>query len=123
MKTCFWCRSVLKNATKDHVVPRSAGGTETVDCCYLCNQERARITTYFSWQKRVLPKSLRSGRRVKTFEKYLPKRLEIQSIIDKWNDLETSRLGWSPSSALGIISVEELDNLAKIKLRKLNGET
>lgn len=43
---CHWCRRVMLDpsvysvlcATKDHVIPKSRGGTVKVWCCWTCNQ-------------------------------------------------------------------------------------
>jgi hypothetical protein len=43
---CAYCKRVMQawtdtHPTKDHVVPRSKGGTDTVLCCYQCNQMKS----------------------------------------------------------------------------------
>lgn len=45
VRSCFWCERHLEGSesgssvafTRDHVVPRSQGGTSTVPCCRACN--------------------------------------------------------------------------------------
>lgn len=42
---CFWCNRTMAHRsqnsslaeTKDHVIPKAMGGTETVPCCKACN--------------------------------------------------------------------------------------
>lgn len=43
---CSYCKREMiawtdLHPTKDHVIPASRGGTETVMCCYQCNQMKA----------------------------------------------------------------------------------
>lgn len=45
-KDCSYCARkmiawTITHPTRDHVVPRSRGGTETVWCCHQCNQLKA----------------------------------------------------------------------------------
>lgn len=49
---CHWCKRALHSAksfsrvaaTRDHVKPKSAGGTKTVRCCWGCNQMKKDMT-------------------------------------------------------------------------------
>ena len=61
-RTCFYCNRVLvkfqsnkkhpinppNGLTRDHLLPRDRGGKQlpgnTVDCCCLCNVDKARLT-------------------------------------------------------------------------------
>jgi 5-methylcytosine-specific restriction endonuclease McrA len=48
---CFWCRAALAGSesksqfrrTRDHVIPKSKGGTVRVWCCYTCNQAKGAL--------------------------------------------------------------------------------
>lgn len=42
-RKCFWCQRIMQSGsrflkpTRDHVIPKSRGGTKTVICCLSCN--------------------------------------------------------------------------------------
>lgn len=68
---CFYCREKVsksvpethpKHLTKDHVIPKSKGGRQFVDCCYRCNQLKADMGLY-EWIE-ALPRDLRELVRV-----------------------------------------------------------
>lgn len=58
VKSCFWCDRQLEKptsrsttaATKDHVWPKSRGGSKTVDCCIACNNIKGDMDP-IRWRK------------------------------------------------------------------------
>ena len=50
IRHCYYCGEQLsrRRATKDHIVPRSKGGsneqTNIVDACRMCNSEKGRLS-------------------------------------------------------------------------------
>lgn len=66
MVTCFWCYKKLtkKEATKDHLIPRSMGGKKNIfnirTACYSCNQERGKALSEFT-RKWILLEKERMG--------------------------------------------------------------
>lgn len=56
---CIWCRRPLAwnrklpgglQPTRDHIVPRSLGGTDKRWCCLACNQIKGDMTP-FQWEQ------------------------------------------------------------------------
>lgn len=43
--SCEYCHKI-KKLTKEHVIPKSIGGTYTIGVCRKCNQERGDSFTY-----------------------------------------------------------------------------
>ena len=41
IKVCVYCNKDAN--TRDHVVPKSLGGTKTVSCCARCNQAKSNL--------------------------------------------------------------------------------
>lgn len=82
---CFWCGKALSSyfgynapnsATRDHVIPRSEGGSDStkniVVSCRACNQFRQHFTYSKEWPTKSARKKLRLiGRRMKDFEKQI----------------------------------------------------
>ena len=42
MTACYYCGK--HGGTKDHVIPKSKGGTRTVECCGKCNHTKADLS-------------------------------------------------------------------------------
>lgn len=89
--TCFWCNSATK-LTKDHIIPRCAGGTLTrnniVAACLSCNRERGLIADLVSNKIR------HPG------AKLIKREQRLKPLITKWALKEVELLGKSPSLSL-----------------------
>lgn len=42
---CYYCKR-SPGVTKDHIVPKSKGGRQTVPCCALCNKDKGTLSAY-----------------------------------------------------------------------------
>jgi hypothetical protein len=122
--TCFWCRQeirsdgpvdVLRMRTRDHIVPLAIGGTDDdanlVNACFSCNQDRRRVTDFYAVVNRTRKMAeqwdnLTDEQREKLRKLAYPmkrQRDDAVALQQKWSDIETGVLGFSPLGTLKFI--------------------
>lgn len=111
-RRCFWCDGPGP-LTRDHVVPYSVGGgfaDNIVPACQACNDERAVIARHHG-QARTLRRLLPGWAGLPFPERTQARRIRrsvdreaalVYRLVEKWQAIEESRWGWSPSAALDL---------------------
>lgn len=96
---CFYCEIPLsfKNATVEHLIPRSNGGADVKkNCtiaCQVCNSYRQSIPSNqwcpvakFAWYKRII-KGLKSTNRISSFINHSPDEIFLKADYRDNNDI------------------------------------
>lgn len=114
LQRCFWCYKDLKKhqATRDHVIPKSIGGSKTVIACMDCNHERGTVTELYHYRLRLMEDIRKYPDRISDYKNNFRRRIQkMKDAIIKWDNLHREKSIFLPFSLFEIATLDETNPL------------